>query len=240
MKSDRKKKNENKGFYIALCSCIMVIALAGYVGSKAQRGSDYDEPSGSGSGIVPNITIADPTAAPKLAETEIVVTDYDEEDTADTAAEDTPEAVSVSKSTVTENGNPDFTAPVNGKIAADYSGEDIVYNEKLDDWRTHNGIDISCSVGDEVLACGDGTVEKIYADGLGNCILIDHKNGFKSMYANLDSDITLKVGDEVTKGSPIGRVGTSAIGDYTEADHIHFELRLESRCVNPAEYITIE
>ena len=135
---------------------------------------------------------------------------------------------------------PSFTAPTVGKVQAEYSMDKLVFSPTFNEWRTHSGVDISAPRGEVVRAIGDGSILEIKNDPrFGFTIVIDHKNGYKSLYANLANDQTLKVGQAVKGGDPIGSVGATAIFESAEPTHMHFELYKENKLVDPAAYIEI-
>ena len=125
-----------------------------------------------------------------------------------------------------------FVLPVNGKIFAAYSGDELVYNRTLDDWRTHNGVDISAAPGDAVKAGADGKVSDIYEDGmLGTVVVLEH-SGFTARYCGLSTATYMKKGDTVTQGQTIGTVGETAM-EILEESHIHLEIEKNGKIVNP-------
>jgi murein DD-endopeptidase MepM/ murein hydrolase activator NlpD len=99
----------------------------------------------------------------------------------------------------------------------------------------HKGIDIVSS-NRNILTADTGVVT--YAgnkgDGYGNKIIIDHKNGYQTLYAHL-SKITVKRGDIVEKGDKIGIMGST--GDST-GTHLHFEIIRSSKVENPIKYLS--
>lgn len=100
--------------------------------------------------------------------------------------------------------------------------------------RNHNGIDISHNTGDPVYAGFDGVVkEASYKYSYGNKILLEHEGKLQTIYAHL-SAFDVKVGDVVKKGDLIGRVGNT--GNST-GSHLHFELRVDGKPVDPKIYI---
>lgn len=97
--------------------------------------------------------------------------------------------------------------------------------------RLHSGIDFPAAKGDRVRAAGRGCVTNAGTDsgGYGNLVVIEHRLGVTSWYAHLSS-IAVRVGQCVTGGDVIGRVG--ATGTAT-GPHLHFELRLRGAVVDP-------
>ncbi|NLM73150.1 MAG: M23 family metallopeptidase [Clostridiaceae bacterium] len=116
----------------------------------------------------------------------------------------------------------------------------LVFSPTFNEWRTHSGVDISAPRGEVVRSVGDGVVLEIKNDPrFGFTVVIDHGNGYKSLYANLASDKTLQVGQNVKQGDPIGSVGATAIFESAEPTHLHFELYKENKLVDPADYIDL-
>lgn len=101
--------------------------------------------------------------------------------------------------------------------------------------RSHKGIDIAANTGTPIYACSKGTVE--FADwnggGYGNLIIIDHGNGIKTYYGHC-SKICVSVGQEVTKDTLIGLVGST--GNST-GPHLHLEIRKNGVVQNPQNYL---
>lgn len=125
-----------------------------------------------------------------------------------------------------------FILPVNGKIYAAFSGEELVYNRTLDDWRTHNGIDITARHGDTVQSGAAGTVVSVTEDGmLGKVVEINHGD-FTARYCGLGDKIFVKRGDTVTQGQSLGTVGEITM-EVAEETHIHLEIIRDGSFVNP-------
>ena len=138
---------------------------------------------------------------------------------------------------VSINPDPSFILPVNGEICEKFSGDSLIYNKALDDYRTHNGIDIKAKAGSEVLVSADGVIDQVYTDYLGNTVIISHDNGFKTKYSCLDNTDNLAVGTEVTQGSLLSKISSKSSGENITDPHIHFELIKNEEFVNPEDYI---
>ncbi len=129
--------------------------------------------------------------------------------------------------------------PVEGEIIQAFSGDKLVYSQTLGDWRVHNGIDIKTRELERVLASERGIVERVYDDELmGKTIIIDHQNGYKTVYSNLSSTEMVNNGEEIEKGDIISGAGKTALAESALEQHIHFQVIKDGVSVNPEEYIS--
>lgn len=131
----------------------------------------------------------------------------------------------------------EFQAPVVGEITKDYAMDTLVYSATLDEWCTHSGIDIRADKSSVVCASEKGTVESIKNDPrYGLSIIINHGNGFKTVYANLLTTEFVKEGEEVEKGQTVATVGETASFEIADEPHLHFEMYKDGIAVNPTIY----
>ncbi len=97
----------------------------------------------------------------------------------------------------------------------------------------HPGFDFAVPEGTAVYATADGKVEKAGRKrGLGKRIVIDHQNGYKTVYAHLDF-ISVKNGNTVKKGQKIGTVGMTG---KTLISHLHYEIIFNEKSLNPVNF----
>ena len=128
--------------------------------------------------------------------------------------------------------------PVNGRILKDYSVDELVYSDTMQDWRVHTGIDFSAEDGEDVKAVADGVIESVTDSGmLGTCVTVAHSNGLKTVYGNLQRESASIVGTQVKTGDVIAKVGNTATLEIDELPHIHFEVILNNENVNPHDYM---
>lgn len=99
----------------------------------------------------------------------------------------------------------------------------------------HQGIDIGGAEGDAIVTTAPGRVitAGYHSGGYGNVVALDHGDGFTSVYAHL-SEIAVRAGDEVDAGHLVGLVGCTG---RCSGDHLHFEIRLEGKPVDPLLYL---
>lgn len=99
----------------------------------------------------------------------------------------------------------------------------------------HPGIDIANKAGPVVVAADAGTVVAVLSQrwAYGNHVIIDHGNGFQTLYAHL-SGFRVSQGQTVAKGAPVGMMGSSG---RSTGVHLHFEIRKGGVAVNPLSYL---
>jgi len=102
----------------------------------------------------------------------------------------------------------------------------------------HEGVDIPANKGSEVFVTGSGIVEKIIKSnkGYGNRIVIDHGNGYRTVYAHLSKFGNIYVGKKVNKNDLIGYVGSTGL---STGPHLHYEILIKNRPINPEKYMYI-
>lgn len=105
-------------------------------------------------------------------------------------------------------------------------------------WYGHMAIDVSTAIGDSLYAADTGTITySAWAAGTyydyGNLIVINHGNGYETLYAHLNS-IGVSAGQTVEKGQWIGTTGNTG---RSSGPHLHFEIRLRDVPLNPLNYL---
>lgn len=99
--------------------------------------------------------------------------------------------------------------------------------------RFHAGLDIGSQAGDVVIAAYSGIIaEAQYSESYGNYVLINHGNGYSTIYAHMSS-IAVEAGQPVSQGDTIGYVGSTG---WSTAPHLHFEIRYSDVRTDPATY----
>ncbi|MCB5270878.1 MAG: M23 family metallopeptidase [Candidatus Cloacimonetes bacterium] len=98
----------------------------------------------------------------------------------------------------------------------------------------HEGIDISNQTGTPIYATAAGVVTTTdYTSGYGKHIVIDHRNGYKSLYAHL-YNYKVKEGESVSKGQIIAMMGDTG---YSTGPHLHYEVHYRQGKLNPANFL---
>ena len=121
---------------------------------------------------------------------------------------------------------PAYIKPINGGTFSSGYG--------LRDGEMHYGVDWSCSIGTSVKAARDGVVTRAgWYSGYGYCVDIQHEDGSITRYGH-NSQITVNEGQQVKQGEQVALSGST--GDST-TPHVHFEIWIDGRRVNPLDYV---
>ena len=131
-----------------------------------------------------------------------------------------------------------FAKPVDGDIVRDFAVESLIYSETLQEWTTHTGIDIKADKTTVVKSAEAGTVKTIKNDPrYGLTVIVEHANGFQTVYSNLLTSEFVVEGEKVEKGQSLGTVGNTAAFEIADEPHLHFEILKDSVQVDPNIYL---
>ena len=134
--------------------------------------------------------------------------------------------------------DPVFRKPVEGNITTGFAKDTLVYSNTLQEWVVHNGIDIEAEKTSIVVASEAGTIKTIKNDPrYGITVVIDHVNGYSTVYSNLLTAEFIKEGEKVEKGQTIATVGNTAIFEIADKTHLHFEILKDGEYIDPENYI---
>jgi murein DD-endopeptidase MepM/ murein hydrolase activator NlpD len=102
--------------------------------------------------------------------------------------------------------------------------------------KMHTGVDLAAPGGTPIYASGDGVIEKAqWVSGYGRYILIKHVNGYETGYGHQSRFASgIKPGVKVRQGQVIGYVGSTG---YSTGNHLHFEIKINGRFVDPLSVI---
>lgn len=102
-------------------------------------------------------------------------------------------------------------------------------------YKNHTGLDIGAGYGAAIVAADGGTV--ILADvngGYGNCVMIDHGNGYVTLYGHMSS-YAVSEGQSVSQGDTVGYVGSTGV---STGPHLHFEVRSGGSRIDPEQFFS--
>lgn len=131
-----------------------------------------------------------------------------------------------------------FIKPVDGEITKEFAKEKLVYSNTLEEWATHLGIDIKAAKTTVVKASEAGTIKSIKNDPrYGLSVIIEHQDGYETLYANLLTAEFVKVGEQVKQGQSIGTIGDTATFEVVDEPHLHFEITKNGEQIDPSTVI---
>ena len=237
-----------KGFYIVLLLCVAVIGVSAWSmlsgGTKNNAAEELLPVSGPAEeetvatwSTTPPATAAPATPAPTPNETPSETAGAE---TAEVVEEPVTATISMPEDPVEVSGTGQnyFIWPVSGAVENGYSMTALVFDRTMQDWRTHDGLDIAADLGAQVRAVANGKVTNIYFDErLGTTVVMSHNGGLESIYANLAGTPAVAVGDQVGVGQVIGAVGDTALYEVGEVCHLHFAMTRDGVSVDPNEYL---
>ncbi len=233
---DNANKKVNAALYIVLALIVVAVVcmtvFSVVSGSKKPNDSPIpNTPEGSqttnrneSNNTPDNTNTPESTSPPK--ETEDVIVDED------TDSEDVDAPVKLT-----------YTNPVEGYLLKGFDIDMPVYSITMNDYRVHSGIDILSEIGAPVMSIAEGTVQNIYNDPMmGNCISVNHGNGLVSYYMGLSDEVCQGVeeGAPVFCGQTLSSIGDSTLIEIAEEPHLHLELKLNDKHIDPMEYLVYE
>jgi murein DD-endopeptidase MepM/ murein hydrolase activator NlpD len=111
---------------------------------------------------------------------------------------------------------------------------EYLYSDSRREYSIHNGIDYALPEGSPVLACGRGRVVMACPRIMtGNTVVVEHLPGFYSLYFHL-SEIIVGVGDVLSKGQILGKVGMTGLAT---GPHLHWEVEVLGVAVDPEAFL---
>lgn len=236
MQNNRKV---NKVLYIVTVTLLFAIAVVIAITSAANRKTKN-----------PNVKDTNDTLIQTEMDTEMdtdttapITTERDQGAINDTEKnEDTDAQASLSDDEVTEpvvSIPPKFNLPVIGILSKGHDTSLQVYSATMGDYRVHSGIDIVTEENAPVYAAADGVISQIWTDPLmGKSIAIQHSGDCYTVYKNLSEESVsgIEVGTTVTQGQLIAAVGNTAMIEIAEEPHLHFEMTVDAKAVDPLDY----
>lgn len=227
----KSKLFSKDGFYVILFVCLCIVAVAAVVISR--NNSNVSKKLGDAT-QVGDKNVTQPNNDPTL------IQEKQKDTTAPVASVPKPNNTTQNNSNNKESNKQSpsvafkLQKPLEGNVKKEFDDSKPLYNQTLDQWETHEGIDIEADLGTEVKAAEAGKVVKIFKDdkitstlnksGYGVTVIIDHGNGYQTVYCNLAEDLKVKEGEKVTKGQVIGVVGDTSVRESVaiEGSHLHF------------------
>jgi len=235
-KNKLSKFFNNKGFYVILAVCIIIVAATAiFVTTQNMNSPD----TGINDKIIPGEANADREENSKAVTGTVGKTGEAAIQT--TATANTPAKAAVTKPKTT-TAVIKFNRPVDGAIAKDFTRDIKTFSESktLGDIRAHNGLDFKVDKLTKVRAVADGTVCLVENNANGITIEISHgNNGLITKYAGLSKQglEDISFGLKVKANEIIGLVGDPIQSECEDGAHLHFEVLKNGKSVDPTLYL---
>lgn len=212
-----------RGYYIVFALCLLAAGIIGYI-TLFDRGTEV-QPKTPAVDVQP-----DTPTTPVVKPAPVVLP----EPKIETAAEAEAEAEITEPSVLL----PQVVSPLSGETVTVFSMTELLYDQTMADWRTHNGIDVQAEEGAAVKTAADGTVLSVTSDELmGTTVVIQHSSGYTTQYSSLQSDVPVAEGQSVHAGDIIGRVGSTSAAESEMGPHLHFSVSQDGSVIDPHAYI---
>ena len=193
-----KKLAGNRGFISLLALAVVVVTVMAIKNKPAEKTATQIVPPLQSQADIPEKEI-------EVAKKEATV------QTSQKTAETDPEP---SKAEVV------YKLPLQGEMQRGYFTNELMWDETMEDWRTHQAVDIACGEGDEIDTAAPGTVTEARRDRMGGYVVsVDHGDGVVTIYKNLDKIVVAK-GDTLDEGQMIGAVGQSYPFEMAQKPHL--------------------
>ena len=238
----------NKGFYIILAVCILIVAATAiFVTTQNMNSPD--------TGINDKIIPGEPNANAEEGDQAKTVTGSAAKDEAanqtaaanaaantQTQANTPAKDVAAKPKTTAPKAAITFNRPVDGPIAKDYTRDINTFSESktLGDIRAHTGLDFKVDKLTKVRAVADGTVSLVEDSAAGIIVEITHgTDGLKTRYAGLSKQglEDISPGLKVKANEIIGLVGDPIQSECEDGAHLHFEVLKNGKPVDPTQYL---
>ena len=208
-------KQHRRAIYIALALCVVAAGVTGYLLTNRKA------PTQQASANQPVVDVKPPVVTPVKPDLPTQEEPEEEAPPVEAAAELLPQVVS----------------PLDGTTVTVFSMSELLYDETMADWRTHEGLDIQAAEGDAVKTAAAGEVTSDTRDELmGTTVCITHSGGYVTRYSSLQENPPISQGQQLKAGDIVGYVGTAA-AEATMGPHLHFAVEKDGSLIDPKEYI---
>lgn len=254
-KNKLSKFFNNKGFYIILAVCILIVAATAiYVATQNMNSPDSsmndttkfvpgeanseEEPEEQAKAVAGSISKAD-MASPSAAANQSTTASTPASDPvkADAATSAKPKSDNTAVKSILK-----FNRPVDGPIMKDFTRDVTTFSESktLGDIRAHKGLDFKVEKLTKVRAVADGTICLVEDNANGITVEISHgSDGLVTKYAGLSKQGLEDIccGLKVKANEIIGLVGDPIQSECEDGAHLHFEVLKNGKSVDPVPYL---
>ena len=230
---------KKEGFYVILFLCLCVVASAAAITSRNRKAVQNKPPVAQKDNITGNKDLASGNTEEPGKQVDNALQVKNNTPSVDVSVPKNGSASTAVSTTV----NTTFSKPVEGTVVREFTTAPDVFCSVLGSYKWNVGLDIKADLGKPVVAALDGKVDAVANDGnrdLGQYVVVNHQNGLKTVYANLDKTVSVKVGDTVKKGvTVLGKIGETRenYADDKIGSYLHFQVKKNNEYVNPATYV---
>ena len=134
-----------------------------------------------------------------------------------------------------------MTWPVTGEVVMAFSADHVIYDRTLDQYRTNDSLSIAAALGTEVRAAAEGVVTEITSSREnGRTVVVDHGNGWRTTYSQLQDNVPVSVGSVVRQGQILGGVGEPSLYSVLLGPHLEFAVLKDNVALNPKDVLVRE
>ena len=242
-KGKKTKSAINKGYYIALAVCITAVGFAGFrTLNNKNKTVKTENPSGNSVASVQPATTPKPTDDwDAIAQQEDAAFESKEAEAAAAVPKTTAKTTPAPTTTTAQKlEKVTYTLPVKGKLHKSFSGTELVYSETMEDWRVHEGIDITAAKGDKIKTAAAGEVLDIIDDAmLGTTVVIRHNDGLMAYYSGLTAKPLVKKGQKIDEGTVIGALDVVPC-EVVDPPHLHLAVKQNGEWVDPVKVMDLK
>lgn len=276
----KTKLFDKEGFYIVLFVCLCIVAVAAVYLSRSSNMAMKKVSDGTGQiqqepqdkiDLVEKDNNTVPVVKPPESDSKPKPTAKPTNTPTKPKPTNTPTPKPTEKVTPKPSGF-SLALPVDGltakSISKGFSKEELAYSSTMNQWETHEAIDLTCDIGSPVKAAragkvvdvvkNDNAVDTILKNGYGVTVILEHEGGYRTVYSNLADTITndngetvdavtVKKGDTVKEGQVIGQVGDTSVREMVsiEGSHLHFAVLAKNssgayETVDPTKYMNLK
>lgn len=165
-------------------------------------------------------------------------TEKDNSDSTQKVNEDKTEKTKEVEETFSFEESMPITWPVTGQIVMEYSPNKLVFDKTLEQYRVHPAVCIAPIEDGVVKAASKGRVEMIKNDPeTGITVIINHGNGWKTIYGQLQKNISVQQNEVVEKGQIIGEIGAPTKYSVSLGNHVYFQVTKDDKPLDPKQFI---
>lgn len=240
-----------KGFYLVLASCILVaagcsfIAIRNMMNEINQDAGSSPETGGETWDIQPTIPdlpqkpVDNNVSSVPVASEPFKPAESQAPSSVSSSSEVSSQPQSIASS---EPQEPvvapvqSFAQPVSGQMLHAFSGDELVFNKTMGDWRTHNGVDLAANTGEEVKSALAGTVVKASEEGSWGGVVEVNCGEVTFRYAGLSLPLKVQEGDVLEVGQVLGKISEVPCENGIEP-HLHLEAMKDGVYADPAQWL---